>query len=72
MMSKIKEWATDLAQDYLDELSHDINENKITLQEAIDQAVQSNVNFGLLGFNDEHKNIFVDELTEYFENEQGR
>ena len=66
MMSKIKELATDLAQDYLDELSHDINENKITLQEAIDQAVQSNVNFGLLGFNDEHKNIFVDELTEYF------
>ena len=72
MMSKIKEWATDLAQDYLDELSHDINENKITLQEAIDQAVQSNVNFGLLGFNDEHKNIFVDELTEYLESEQGR
>ena len=72
MMSKIKEWATDLAQDYLDELSHDINENKITLQEAIDQAVQSNVNFGLLGFNNEHKNIFVDELTEYFESEQGR
>ena len=72
MMSKIKEWATDLAQDYLDELSHDINENKITLQEAIDQAVQSNVNFGLLGFNDEHKDILIDELTEYFESKQGR
>lgn len=72
MMSKVKEWATDLAQDYLDELSHDINENKITLQEGIDQAVQSNVNFGLLGFNDEHKDILIDELTEYFESEQGR
>ena len=72
MMSKIKEWATDLAQDYLDELSHDINENKITLQEAIDQAVQSNVNFGLLGFSNEHKDILIDELTEYFESEQGR
>ena len=72
MMSKVKEWATDLAQDYLDELSHDINENKITLQEGIDQAVQSNVNFGLLGFSNENKNILIDELTEYFESEQGR
>ena len=72
MMSKVKEWATDLAQDYLDELSHDINENKITLQEGIDQAVQSNVNFGLLGFSNEHKDILIDELTEYFESEQGR
>ena len=72
MMSKVKEWATDLAQDYFDELSHDINENKITLQEGIDQAVQSNVNFGLLGFSNEHKDILIDELTEYFESEQGR
>ena len=72
MMSKVKEWATDLAEVYLDELANDIDTNKITLQEAIDQAVQSNVNFGLLGFNNEHKDIFVDELTEYFESEQGR
>ena len=72
MMSKVKEWATDLAEIYLDELSNDIDTNKITLQEGIDQAVQSNVNFGLLGFNNEHKDILIDELTEYFESEQGR
>ena len=72
MMSKVKEWATDLAEVYLDELANDIDTKKITLQEAIDQAVQSNVNLGLLGFNDEHKDILIDELTEYFESEQGR
>ena len=72
MMSKIKEWATDLAEVYLDELATDIDSNKITLQEGIDQAMQSNVNFGLLGFSNEHKDILIDELTESFESEQGR
>mgnify|MGYP003147021566 FL=1 len=72
MMSKVKEWATDLAEVYLDELANDIDTKKITLQEGIDQAVQSNVNFGLLGFSNENKNILIDELTEYFESEQGR
>ena len=72
MMSKVKEWATDLAEVYLDELANDIDTNKITLQEAIDQAVQSNVNLGLLGFSNEDKNTLIDELTEYFESEQGR
>ena len=72
MMSKVKEWATDLAEVYLDELANDIDTKKITLQEAIDQAVQSNVNLGLLGFSNEDKNILIDELTEYFESEQGR
>jgi uncharacterized protein with ATP-grasp and redox domains len=67
MMSKIKEWATDLAEVYLDELATEIDSNKITLQEGLDQAVKSNVNFGLLGFNNEDKNILEDELTEYFE-----
>ena len=67
-MSKIKEWATDLAEVYLDELANDIDTKKITLQEGLDQAVKSNVNFGLLGFNNENKNILIDELTEYFEN----
>jgi hypothetical protein len=67
MMSKIKEWATDLAEVYLDELATEIDSNKITLQEGLDQAVKSNVNFGLLGFNNENKNILEDELTEYFE-----
>jgi len=66
-MSKIKEWATDLAEVYLDELATEIDSNKITLQEGLDQAVKSNVNFGLLGFNNEDKNILEDELTEYFE-----
>ena len=64
MMSKVKEWATDLAEVYLDELANDIDTKKITLQEGIDQAVQSNVNFGLLGFNNEHKDILIDELTD--------
>jgi hypothetical protein len=68
MMSKVKEWATDLAEVYLDELANDIDTKKITLQEGLDQAVKSNVNFGLLGFNNENKNILIDELTEYFEN----
>ena len=72
MMSKVKEWATDLAEIYLDELSNDIDTNKITLQEGIDQAIKSNVNLGLLGFSNEHKDILIDELTEYFESEQGR
>tara|TARA_R100001591_G_scaffold68433_1_gene77375 strand:+ start:199 stop:417 length:219 start_codon:yes stop_codon:yes gene_type:complete len=72
MMSKVKEWATDLAEVYLDELANDIDTKKITLQEGIDQAVQSNVNFGLLGFSNEHKDILIDELTEYFESEQGQ
>ena len=67
-MSKVKEWATDLAEVYLDELANDIDTKKITLQEGLDQAVKSNVNFGLLGFNNENKNILIDELTEYFEN----
>jgi len=68
MMSKIKEWATDLAEVYLDELATEIDSNKITIQEGLDQALKSNVNFGLLGFNNEDKNILEDELTEYFEN----
>jgi len=67
-MSKIKEWATDLAEVYLDELATEIDSNKITIQEGLDQALKSNVNFGLLGFNNEDKNILEDELTEYFEN----
>jgi len=67
MMSKIKEWATDLAEVYLDELATEIDSNKITIQEGLDQALKSNVNFGLLGFNNEDKNILEDELTEYFE-----
>ena len=66
MMSKIKEWATDLAEVYLDELATDIDSNKITLQEGIDQAIKSNVNLGLLGFSNEDKNILIDELTDYF------
>ena len=66
MMSKVKEWATDLAEVYLDELANDIDTNKITLQEAIDQAVQSNVNLGLLGFSNEDKNTLIAELTDYF------
>ena len=69
-MSKVKEWATDLAEGYLDELATDIDTKKITLQEGLDQAVKSNVNFGLLGFNNENKNILIDELTEYFENSE--
>ena len=72
MMSKVKEWATDLAEVYLDELANDIDTNKITLQEGIDQAIKSNVNLGLLGFSNEDKNILIDELTEYFESEQGQ
>jgi len=67
MMSKVKEWATDLAEVYLDELATEIDSNKITIQEGLDQALKSNVNFGLLGFNNEDKNILEDELTEYFE-----
>ncbi len=67
MMSKIKEWATDLAEVYLDELATEIDSDKITIQEGLDQALKSNVNFGLLGFNNEDKNILEDELTEYFE-----
>ena len=67
MMSKIKEWATDLAEVYLDELATEIDSNKITIQEGLDQALKSNINFGLLGFNNEDKNILEDELTEYFE-----
>jgi len=66
-MSKIKEWATDLAEVYLDELATEIDSDKITIQEGLDQALKSNVNFGLLGFNNEDKNILEDELTEYFE-----
>ena len=66
MMSKVKEWATDLAEIYLDELSNDIDTKKITLQEGIDQAIKSNVNLGLLGFSNEDKNILIDELTDYF------
>ena len=66
MMSKIKEWATDLAEVDLDELANDIDTKKITLQEAIDQAVQANVNLGLLGFSNEDKNTLIDELTDYF------
>ena len=72
MMSKVKEWATDLAEVYLDELANDIDTKKITLQEGIDQAIKSNVNLGLLGFSNEDKDILIDELTEYFESEQGR
>ena len=67
MMSKIKEWATDLAEVYLDELATEIDSDKITIQEGLDQALKSNVNFGLLGFTNEDKNILEDELTEYFE-----
>ena len=67
MMSKVKEWATDLAEVYLDELATEIDSDKITIQEGLDQALKSNVNFGLLGFNNEDKNILEDELTEYFE-----
>ena len=67
MMSKVKEWATDLAEVYLDELATEIDSDKITIQEGLDQALKSNVNFGLLGFTNEDKNILDDELTEYFE-----
>lgn len=67
MMSKVKEWATDLAEVYLDELATEIDSDKITIQEGLDQALKSNVNFGLLGFTNEDKNILEDELTEYFE-----
>ena len=67
MMSKVKEWATDLAEVYLDELATEIDSDKITIQVGLDQALKSNVNFGLLGFNNEDKNILEDELTEYFE-----
>ena len=37
MMSKVKEWATDLAEVYLDELATDIDTKKITLQEGLDR-----------------------------------
>ena len=52
-MSKVKQWAEDMAEEYLDELIKNVKNKVLTVAQAVDEAREKDVNWDLIGFDSE-------------------
>ena len=53
-MGKVKQWAEDMAEDYLDELIKNVKNKVLTIDEAVAQAKTKDVNWDLVGIEQEY------------------
>jgi len=53
-MGKVKQWAEDVAEDYLDELIKNVKNKVLTIDEAVAQAKTKDVNWDLVGIEQEY------------------
>ena len=60
-MGKVKQWAEDMAEEYLDELIKNVKNKVLTVAQAVDEAREKDVNWDLIGINSE------DDLIEFLE-----
>ena len=61
-MGKVKQWAQDCAEEYLDNLESKVKSRTISVDQAVDMAKKSDVNWDRIGF-DEYS--FEDDLYCY-------
>ena len=61
-MGKVKQWAQDCAEEYLDNLESKVKSRTISVDQAVDIAKESDVDWELIGF-DEYS--FEDDLYCY-------
>ncbi len=52
-MGKVKQWAEDMAEEYLDELIKNVKNKVLTVAQAVDEAKEKDVNWDLIGINSE-------------------
>ena len=52
-MGKVKQWAEDMAEEYLDELIKNVKNKVLTVAQAVDKAREKDVNWDLIGINSE-------------------
>ena len=52
-MGKVKQWAEDMAEEYLDELIKNVKNKVLTIAQAVDEAREKDVNWDLIGINSE-------------------
>ena len=52
-MGKVKQWAEDMAEEYLDELIKNVKNKVLTVAQAVDEARDKDVNWDLIGINSE-------------------
>ena len=51
-MGKVKQWAEDVAEEYLDSLESKVKSRTISIDQAVDIAKKSDVDFALIGFDE--------------------
>ena len=51
-MGKVKQWAQDCAEEYLDNLESKVKSRTISVEQAVDMAKKSDVNWDLIGFDE--------------------
>ena len=61
-MGKVKQWAQDCAEEYLDNLESKVKSRTISIDQAVDMAKEADVNWDLIGFDEL---IFDDDLYCY-------
>ena len=49
----MKQWAEDMAEEYLDELIKNVKNKVLTVAQAVDEAKEKDVNWDLIGINSE-------------------
>ena len=52
-MGKVKQWAEDMAEEYLDELIKNVKNKVLTVAQAVDEAREKDVNWDLIVINSE-------------------
>ena len=51
-MGKVKAWAQDCAEEYLDSLESKVKSRTISIDQAVDMAKEADVNWDLIGFDE--------------------
>ena len=51
-MGKVKQWAQDCAEEYLDNLESKVKSRTISIDQAVDMAKEADVNLDLIGFDE--------------------
>ena len=51
-MGKVKQWAQDCAEEYLDNLESKVKSRTISIDQAVDMAKEADVNWDLIGFDE--------------------
>ena len=52
-MGKVKQWAEDMAEEYLDSLESKVKSRTISIDQAVDIAKKADINWDLIGFDSE-------------------